>query len=439
MLGDSPLPAGWRWVMVEDIRATRQGAIVSGPFGSNIGKRFFVDDGIPVIRGNNLTLGQTEFVDEGFVYITPEKAHELRNCEAVAGDLVFTAAGTLGQVGLIPNHSRYPRYIISNKQLRLRCDPQLALPKYLYYWFSAPRMRQHIVNQNTGASVPLITLGTLRKLPIALPPLPVQRKIAAVLSAYDDLIENNTRRIAILEEMAQALYREWFVHFRYPGHARVPLVESDLGMIPAGWEVVPLEAVCSRITDGSHWSPKTVEQGLPMASVKDMHSWGFNLGTCRKIAEDDFARLVHNDCKPLKGDVLVAKDGSYLKHIFAVNDDLELVILSSIALLRPDTSQILPNYLALLLLQPTMKARMLGYVSGVAIPRIVLKDFRRFHIVVAPIRTQKAFNDLVEPIMMLCQTLTAKNVALSHTRDLLMPKLISGEVDVAEMDIAGAE
>ncbi len=136
----------WQNLRVEDIKASEKGAIVSGPFGSNISKKFFVKDGVPVIRGNNLTLGRKKFVDEGFVYITEEKAYELRNCEAVAGDLVFTAAGTLGQVGLIPTNTEYSKYIISNKQLRIRCNPDRALPEYLYYWFSAPAMREYIAN-----------------------------------------------------------------------------------------------------------------------------------------------------------------------------------------------------------------------------------------------------------------------------------------------------
>src|SRR3990172_9549555 len=116
------LPANWRKLKVDDIRASQKGSIVSGPFGSNIGKKFFVKNGIPLIRGNNLTLGTKKFVDEGFVYITEKKAYELRNCEALSDDLVFTAAGTLGQIGLIPKNAKYPKYIISNKQLRLSSD-----------------------------------------------------------------------------------------------------------------------------------------------------------------------------------------------------------------------------------------------------------------------------------------------------------------------------
>ena len=123
-----------------------KGAVVSGPFGSNIGSRFFVDVGVPIIRGNNLTKGERRFIDDGFVFLTEEKASEFKNCEALAGDLVFTAAGTIGQVGVIPHNSRFERYIISNKQLRFRCDLDKANPWFVYYWFCTAEMRQYIIS-----------------------------------------------------------------------------------------------------------------------------------------------------------------------------------------------------------------------------------------------------------------------------------------------------
>jgi type I restriction enzyme S subunit len=97
----------WPLAKFEEVALPVKGAIVSGPFGSNIGSRFFVEEGVPVIRGNNLTFGQRRFIDDGFVYLTEEKAQEFRNCEAVAADLIFTAAGTIGQVGIIPQDARF--------------------------------------------------------------------------------------------------------------------------------------------------------------------------------------------------------------------------------------------------------------------------------------------------------------------------------------------
>ncbi|MBW4521974.1 MAG: restriction endonuclease subunit S [Scytolyngbya sp. HA4215-MV1] len=183
------IPEGWKADIVGNIGAAGK-SIVSGPFGSNIGKRFFVDKGVPVIRGNNLTLGVKKFVDEGFVFITEEKAYELRNCEALPGDIIFTAAGTLGQIGLIPRKPKYPKYIISNKQLRVRGESKTILPEYLYYWFSRPEMVNYIINQNKGASVPLITLGILRSLPVLIPPMYLQQKFADFAIRSTNLIEN---------------------------------------------------------------------------------------------------------------------------------------------------------------------------------------------------------------------------------------------------------
>ncbi len=300
--------------------------------------------------------------------------------------------------------------------------------RYFYYLLKQLRLNRYA----GGAAQPLVTQTVLKGVPAKVPDVSTQRRIASILSAYDDLIENNTRRIAILEEMARRIYEEWFVHFRFPGHEQVKMVESELGLIPEGWLLCRLEDVCSRITDGSHSSPKSVEIGKPMASVKDMTDWGINTPSCRIISDEDYLKLVRNDCKPRLNDVLIAKDGSYLKHTFVVDEEIDLVILSSIAILRPN-GRFLPNQLAIYLRLPQIKERMKGYVSGVAIPRIILKDFRQFLIVVPPPSLQSEWAKICDPMLSLCRKLVRKNANLRTTRDLLLPKLISGELDVSNL------
>lgn len=317
----------------------------------------------------------------------------------------------------------------------VRVNSTVADPYFVLCCINSPQYKHHLLTlAQGGATREALTKDTIGNFEILLPPLHAQRKIATILGAYDDLIENNTRRIKILEEMAQALYREWFVKFRFPGHEKVKMVESELGMVPEGWEVKKLEDVCLRITDGSHWSPKTVDDGYPMASVKDMNDWGFEIAQCRKIAKEDYEELIQNDCKPLEGDILIAKDGSYLKHIFVTEKEHELVILSSIAIIRPN-NQILPYMLSFYLREPSIKALMAGYVSGVAIPRIVLKDFRKFLIIVPSIDIQSQFFNLAEPMIRNCYRIIEKNANLRLTRDLLLPKLISGKIEVDNLDI----
>ena len=121
--------------------------------------------------------------------------------------------------------------------LRISLGESILNPVFLHYYLCQDEVVGWITNQAVGATMPNLNTGILRSVPVRYPPLPTQRRIAGILSAYDDLIENSQRRIRILEEMARRLYREWFVHFRFPGHEDCLLVESPLGVIPEGWEV----------------------------------------------------------------------------------------------------------------------------------------------------------------------------------------------------------
>ena len=132
---------------------------------------------------------------------------------------------------MIPPDSRYEKYVISNKQLRVRLDRSQANPNFVYAWLSSPLMVRYLENMNNGGAVPLLNLGIVRKVPVPLPPIETQNKIADILSAYDGLIENNRRRIALLEEAARLLYREWFVHFHFPGYEHVKVIDE----LPEGW------------------------------------------------------------------------------------------------------------------------------------------------------------------------------------------------------------
>ena len=337
------------------------------------------------------------------------------------GTILVAASGTLGYTQILGVEGCAHDGWLILKNLR-DLDRDFA-------YYALKTLEQHFFNSGSGAAIQNINTDILRKSEIPHPPLPIQQRVAGILSAYDELIENSQRRIKILETMAHALYREWFVHFRFPGPENHPRVASPLGEIPLGWEVKALGDVCSRITDGSHFSPQSVADGYPMASVKDMHDWGINVEGCRRITIDDYENLVRNDCKPLKNDVLIAKDGSYLKHTFVVGEEQDLVILSSIAMLRPNDA-IRPNYLCFALRDPVTKARMKGIVSGVAIPRIVLKDFRKFQILVPPDDIQADWARIVDPMLAMCRKLVSQTENLLRTRDLLLPRLLSGQIEV---------
>ena len=421
------LPCDWKVVYPDDV-VTGKRSIVSGPFGSNIGQRFFVETGIPVIRGNNLTLGKKRFVDNGFVFLTEEKAKEFKNCQALAGDIVFTAAGTLGQVGIIPQNAKFPVYIISNKQLRLRPDPSIAHPEYLYYWFSSENVRDYIIGLNTGSSVPLITLGKLRSVPINLPPLPTQQKIAAILSAYDDLIENNTRRIKILEEMAQAIYREWFVNFRFPGHEGVRMVESELGLVPEGWEVVRLSTIAEINTD-------SIKRGQEPERIGYIDISSVATGSIDKIEWMKFldapgrARRIVNH-----GDMIWSTVRPNRKsYCLILNPEPNTIVSTGFAVIRGN--KIPYSYLYQNLTTDDFVSYLTNNATGAAYPAVKTDDFEKAKIIRPDDTLLEKFHEIVEPILEIKFNLSQKNANLRRTRDLLLPKLISGEFDVSELEI----
>lgn len=158
----------------------------------------------------------------------------------------------------------------------------------------------------------------------------------------------------------------------------------------SNFKFVKLNSVCKRITDGSHYSPVGIEKGIPMLSVKDMKHDGFSYDDCKYINEEEYEKMLRNDCVPLINDILIAKDGSYLKHVFVVKENKKQAILSSIGILRPDLKKIDPSYLKYYLHSSSVKETVAKkYVSGSALPRIILKNFGEIDIIYKDLPTQQ--------------------------------------------------
>ncbi len=225
---------------LEDICLKEKGSIISGPFGSNISSKYFVSSGIPVIRGNNLTTDHIKFIDDGFVYVTEEKA--------------------VGQVGIIPKNTKYNRYVISNKQIRVRLDTELVDLDYAYCWFVSPWIQTALKNNNKGSTVPLLTLAEVRSLPITYPKDKGEQKaIAKVFNDLDAKIDNNVAICSDLEAIAKLLYDYWFVQFDFPDENGKPYKSSGGKMvwneelkreIPDGWEVKALAEIIASSKNG---------------------------------------------------------------------------------------------------------------------------------------------------------------------------------------------
>lgn len=193
--------------------------------------------------------------------------------------------------------------------------------------------------------------------------------------------------------------------------------------------------VCIKVTDGSHFSPQDdPTSDIPMLSVKDMREYDFDLTSCKHICEDDYEKMVANDCVPQVNDILVAKDGSYLKEIFICNEQRKLAILSSIAIFRPKITVIHPEVLLAFLKSPRVLREVRdNYVSGSALPRIVLKDFKKLTFALPNMDAQKQIAPLFSSIREQIAVNVSENQHLTRLRDSLLPKLMSGELSVGNI------
>jgi type I restriction enzyme S subunit len=293
----------------------------------------------------------------------------------------------------------------------------------------------------SGSTVEHMRVPDAEKLTILLPPLPTQKKIASILSAYDDLIENNTRRIKILEEMAQMLYREWFVNFRFPNHENVKMVESELGLIPEGWEFTTIGDVCL-VGDGAHASIKRQHQGIIYLTCKNFKNGNLDLTKVDYISEDDYHKYFKSSSKsltkPKLGDILFSIIGTIgSPYLFKVSDKFGLS--SSVAILRPNHNLLLSNYLYYWIKNDVFQNALHGIKGGVAQGYVSLEMIRSLPLCYPNKSLQKEFDIYISPIQDLIETLITKNINLRKTRDLLLPKLISGEIDVENLDIETLE
>lgn len=419
----------WPTVELQQLAERPKGAIVSGPFGSNISAKFFVENGVPVIRGNNLTKGREKFIDEGFAYLSESKAAEFRNCIAIKDDIIFTAAGSIGQVGIIPADAKFEEYVISNKQLRVRLDRTICDPDFVFAWLSSAKMVRYLENMNNGGAVPLLNLGIIRKVPVPLPPLTTQRKVARRVFAYDDLIENNRRRIALLEEAARLLYREWFVHFRFPGHEHAKFIDG----LPEGWRCVPVGEMVEIHRGRSYSSEELVEtDGQPFVNLKCIdRGGGFRISglKCFRGEHKD-----HHEALP--GDIMIAvtdmtREAMIVAQAARVPKTVDEVAIFSMDLVKAVPKELYePAWIYGMFRFSRFSPEVREHASGATVLHLKPKHIESWLASVPPKRLRELFAEQFANTLDQIDNLDQQNQKLAQARDLLLPRLMSGELTV---------
>ena len=345
------------------------------------------------------------------------------------GDIVIARTGaTTGYAKRIRENREavFASYLV---RLRVSVDYD---SQYVGFVIESDDYKQFIQQNIGGTAQPQANAQVLTSFPIPLPPIETQHKIATILSNYDDLIENNTRRIKILEEMASAIYREWFVKFRFPGHENVKMVESELRLIPQGWKIRKL----SELVETQHGYTESAtedEVGPKFVRGKDVNKTSYidwNLVPFCPIDSEKYAkyRLHVND-------VLVIRMADPGK-VAIIEKDVEAVFASYLIRLKIRSSLLSPYYLFYSLLDRRYQDYMYGASTGTTRKSASAGVITDFNLVIPTSEVRDRFETKIASIRKGLNNLLDKNTNLRKTRDLLLPRLISGELDVSDLDIA---
>ena len=395
--------------------------ISMGPFGSDVKKEFYVDNGVPILNGSNLQGFKLQ--EDSFGYLTKEKADSLKKCNAHRGDIIVTHRGTLGQIVYVPINSKYDRYVISQSQFRFRCKADLVDVQYLVYYFHTREGQYKILANASQVGVPALAraTSTFRLIDIKLPPLATQRRIASILSSLDRKIELNNKINADLEEMAQAIFKNWFVDFEPFKNGK--FVDSELGMIPEGWKVGRLTEIASYMNGLAmqKYPPENNEDSLPVLKIKELGQ-GFCGTDCDRCSCN-----IKDECKIHNGDVIFSWSGTLLVDVWCGGD----------CGLNQHLFKVTSNDYPKWFYYYWTKHHLQEFIHIAKDKAVTMGHIKRGHLEEALVAipdndSMEKAHELFEPILSKMISLRLENSRLSLLRDTLLPRLMSGELEVPE-------
>lgn len=312
-----------------------------------------------------------------------------------------------------------------------RAKKKKADARFTYYLTSSDAVVLPAINSMTGASGrQRADKRFIQRLKLNLPDLPTQERIADVLSAYDDLIDANNRRIELLEQMAQELYKEWFVRFRFPGYENAKFEDG----IPAGWSYVRFGKAIDIIDGDRGVNYPKQEEFYPegdclFLNAGNVTTKGFDFSSCAYITKEKDAILRKG--KVQHGDVLLTTRGT-VGNVAFYNETMtfsEMRINSGMVILR-NLGVVSPEYIYTSLRHEYLQKLMTMYASGSAQPQLPIKDMKRMKIIKPDIKTMERFTEMSADIYNQISLLIMKNQTLAKQRDMLLPRLMSGKVEV---------
>ncbi|HDC4811903.1 restriction endonuclease subunit S [Enterobacter ludwigii] len=457
------MSSNWPVVRIDDIKADRKNAITIGPFGSRMKSDCYVESGIAVIRGTNL--GSTSHFINDFVYITEKKADELASCNVYKNDLVFPHRGSIGEVGIVEHEQRY---VLSSSLMKLTCAADKACPKFIYYFFKSSTGRHELLKNASQVGTPGIgqPLSSLKSIELSLPPLKIQENIVKILSGLDEKIHINQQINQTLEQMAQALFKSWFVDFE-PVKAKIAALEegssqedatlaamsaisgkdadtlavfereqpehyaelkataelfpsamqeSELGEVPEGWRTENVENIINRLK---------VKNTFPADCIKQF-------GQHPVLEQGAKIYQGYHDEEPsfnasLQSPMFIFGDHTCVMHLSTVPFDIS----KNTLVLKGKGFNTYWTFFALKGKQKFQEYK--RHWSDLKVKQVVIPDENN------GLLLTKYFAVKCEDLFGLLEQNRKQNLILQNIRDTLLPKLLSGEITLPEAELVISE
>lgn len=366
-----------------------------------------------MITSKNIKMGQIIFDSANLISESDFKEINRRS-KVDQWDVLFSMIGTVGEVCLV--HDEEPSFAIKNIGLFKSGDELKG--KWLYYSLTNPITKAAIKQAHRGASQQYIPLGELRKLPIRVPTnQDVMHRVVSVLSAYDDLIENNRRRMALLEESARLLYREWFVRLRFPGYEHTHITDG----VPEGWERKTLGDLCSEIRESV--LPDTLEPDTPYMGLEHMPRRSISLNDWGKVEQ-----VTSSKHQFKAGEILFGKIRPYFHKVGVAFVDG--VASSDAIVIRPVEEKLHGLVLMTVSSDEFVAVTSQTMKEGSKMPRADWKQMQTYSVPLPPSGLLSTFDGVIQPIIAQLKALAFANQKLRAARDLLLPRLMSGEIAV---------
>lgn len=402
----------WKQTTLGEISSNIQ----TGPFGSQLHQSDYSENGIPVVMPKDILNGHVS--DISIARVPEEYANRLNRHKIEPGDILYSRRGDVGRCAFTTDIEA--GWLCGTGCLRVTIDQRKAIPKFVFYQLQKTETIGWVEKHAVGSTMLNLNTSILSNVPIQIPSIDKQRFIVGVLSAYDNLIENNQKQIKLLEEAAQRLYKEWFVDLRFPGHENTKITDG----VPEGWRKYKFSDTTSIMGGGT---PKTdvkefYNGNIPFYTPKDSDDSFFAFDTITHISQSGLDNC-NSQLYPVNTIIITARGTVGKTTILAV----PMAMNQSCYALKCDELNS-PYYLFFSLKNEVAALKKMA--NGGVFNTIIVKTFDSIYLIVPTQDVLNMFEALVSPIMEQIKAKARQNIMLAEARDRLLPKLMSGEIEV---------